>query len=173
MIEDYLRINELDFDDLLKMAELLDSIYRVGDKEGVERAPHLLVENPGADYIINNDEWKHNVRALEGEIEEIMAEPPEERGGVLFKTMDTPFNLISRVARKIAWEEKRDTVVLNTGHREGYAQIYVRSPSKDMSQLIGYFKEKGYGAGGKRGVMGLVIPSKYVSEATSIILEHL
>lgn len=173
ILKRFLRDNELTFKNLLKMAEMLDSIYRVGDKEGVEHAPHLLIEHTGPEYIMKNKEWANNIRNLEEKMEEIMTEPPVERGGLLFKKINTPYNLISRVTRKIAWEEKRDTLVINTGYTEEYAQIYVRSPSKDMSRLIQYFKGKGYSAGGKRGVMGLVIPIKNVDNAISKIINHL
>ena len=42
-ISNFCQETDLEFDDLLKMVYLLDSNYKLGDKEEVEKAPHLLL----------------------------------------------------------------------------------------------------------------------------------
>jgi hypothetical protein len=172
-LESFLGGSGIIFSDMLRMAHLLDSTHRVGDKAGVERVPHILPDEPNPRFILENEEWNQNLENLEGEVRNILAIPPEEVEGVLLKRMDTKYNIISTVTRRIAWETNRNTVVVNRGYLKGSTQIYARSGEHNLHSLIEDVKSKGYSAGGKEDVLGAVIPDPDVEFILGVILEYL
>jgi len=164
--------NGLTFGDLLRMTMLLDSNYRLGDKRAVEEAPRALLGHDGPSYILGNGGWSENLVLLEEEVRRLMDEPAETVRGTLMKRMDTGFNIISTVTRRLAWETGKDIVVVNTGFYADRAQIYVRSGSVDLGPLIQRGRELGLRVGGKREVLGAIVPEDRV-EAFEEILEFL
>ncbi|MFA5102530.1 MAG: single-stranded DNA-specific exonuclease, partial [Candidatus Thermoplasmatota archaeon] len=96
---------------------------------------------------------------LEKEIAHSVDAPYEEKDHVLLKRIHTKFNIISTVTRQIAWKTGKDAVVVNTGFFKEMDQIYVRS-KKDLQPLIQQGKMCGYRCGGKKEVLGAVIPKE-------------
>jgi len=158
IISDYCRGNGLEFGDLLRMAHLLDSSYKMGDREAVEEAPRLLLRRGGPGDILGNPEWNGNLRVLDGEIRRQLDTPSEEVQGVVVKRMETGYNIISTVTRRLAWEGGVDVVVVNTGLFEEADQVYARSGRRDLGPLIERGRALGFRAGGKRDVLGAVVP---------------
>ena len=95
---------------------------------------------------------------MEKKLDSVLSEPPEEVDGVQLKRLDTPFAIISQVTRKLAWGTGRDTVVVNTGFFEDQDQLYSRSSTVDYHGLITRAKELGFNTGGKKDVIGAIIP---------------
>jgi hypothetical protein len=159
LITDFCERQRLTFDEFLMMVYLLDSNYKVGDRKAVEETPHLLLEYTDAHRILQNIRWKNNLTLLEKEIAKHIDAPSEEKEHVLLKRIHTKFNIISTVTRKIAWNTGKDTVVVNTGFFKDRDQIYVRS-GKDLQPLIQQGKMLGYRCGGKKEVLGAVVPKE-------------
>lgn len=157
-ITDFCKDNNLEFQDMLKMVHLLDSNYKIGDKSAVEQAPHLL-KNNSAEQILNNKNWNINLERLEEEINKIINTSSNEIDGVIFKKIRTRYNIISTVTRKIAWETGKNTIVVNTGFFDDCDQIYLRS-NKDAAPIIQKGKLLGYRCGGKKEVLGAVVPKE-------------
>jgi hypothetical protein len=147
------------FDELLMVVYLLDSNYKVGDRKAVEEAPHLLLEYKDPQRILQNVRWKNNLISLEKEIVKYIDAPYEEKQNILLKRIHTKFNIISTVTRRIAWNLRKDTVVVNTGFFKDMDQIYVRS-GKNLQPLIQQGKMLGYRCGGKTEVLGAVVPKE-------------
>ncbi|DAC72392.1 MAG TPA: single-stranded DNA-specific exonuclease [Thermoplasmata archaeon] len=168
LITSFCSTEHLTFDELLTMVYLLDSNYKVGDRNAVEEAPHLLLGYTDAHRILQNVRWKNNLSLLETEIIKYIDAPFEEKQNILLKRIHTKFNIISTVTRKIAWNSGKDTVVVNTGFFKDMDQIYVRS-GKDLQPLIQQGKMFGYRCGGKREVLGAVVPK----EKTESFLEEI
>ena len=158
LIEEFMESESMGFDDLLEMVHRIDSSYKVGEREAVMRAPHQLRGCEDGSVILGNVEWKHNLEKLDAKITEILAEPYEMVDGVQVKRLDTPYAVISQVTRQLAWGTGKDTVVINTGFFEDMDQLYSRSNVVDMHVLIEQAKKKGYNAGGKKDVIGAIIP---------------
>jgi hypothetical protein len=172
LITDFCTKQHLSFDDLLIMVYLIDSNYKVGDRKAVEETPHLLLEYTDAQRILQNIRWKNNLVLLEKEIDKYIVVPFEERENVLLKRIHTKFNIISTVTRKIAWNAEKDTVVVNTGFFKDRDQIYVRS-GKDLQPLIQQGKMLGYRCGGKKEVLGAVVPKEKTESFVQEILHFL
>ena len=170
-ITDFCKENNLEFDDMLKMVYLMDSNYKINDKEAVELAPHQL-KNNSAEEILNNKKWNENLAILEEEIKKIMDNPYDEIDGVIFKKINTKYNIISTITRKIAWETGKNTIVVNTGFFEDKDQIYLRS-LKDADPIIQKGKALGYRCGGKKEVLGAIVPKEKTDSFIEEILKFL
>jgi len=171
-ITDFCNENNLKFEDLLKMVYLMDSNYKLGDKIAVEKAPHILLENGSASDILNNKIWNGNLSKLNEEINKILERPSDEVGGVIFKKINTPYNIISTITRKIAWETGKNTVVVNSGFFDNKDQIYMRS-SKNAEPMIKRGKSLGFKCGGKKEVLGAIVPKNKTDSFVQEILDFL
>jgi hypothetical protein len=152
--------NSVSFEELLELVYRIDSSYKVGDRESVTEAPHLLMKYQTRDDILENKKWENNLRNLEEKLANVLAKEPEMVEGIQVKRLDTPYAIISQVTRRLAWGTGKDTVVLNTGFFENQDQIYSRSQTVDYHDLIAWAKQLGFNAGGKKDVIGAIIPKK-------------
>ena len=173
VVQGYATDNGLTFDDLHGMVQLIDSCYKVGDREAVMGAPRLLADMDGPDTITGNRAWRRNTEAFEGELERIFEVPPADREGVLYVELDTGFSVISTVARRLAWGADRDAVVVNRGFFEGEDQVYARSGRLDMQPMIERAKSLGFNAGGKRDVIGAIVPKGETDAFVSELIKYL
>lgn len=160
--------NKITFDDLIKMAYLLDSNYKLGDKEAVEKAPHQLLTDSSKDVILKNETWNQNYEKLNNEIERQLNMPNENIDGIIFKKIETQYNIISTITRKVAWESGKNTLVINTGFFKDKDQIYMRG-KKDASPVIKKGKELGFKCGGKKEVLGAIVPK----DKTNMFIEEI
>ena len=172
IITDFCNENNLSFEDLLKMAYLLDSNYKLGDKKTVEKAPHMLLENGSASDILNNKTWNKNLTKLNDEITNILEKPSDEISGIILKKINTPYNIISTITRKIAWDTGKNTVVVNSGFFNDKDQIYMRS-TKNAEPMIQRGKSLGFKCGGKKEVLGAIVPKDKTDSFVQEILEFL
>jgi len=158
-IHSFCEKEQFTFDELLHMVYLLDSNYKIGDRKAVEEAPHLLFRDSDAHWILQNAQWKNNLQLLEKEIAKFVDIPGEEKQGVMLKWIQTKYNIISTVTRKVFWSTKKDIVIVNTGFFKDRDQIYVRS-HYNLQPLILLGKTLGYRCGGKAEVFGAVVPKE-------------
>jgi single-stranded DNA-specific DHH superfamily exonuclease len=172
IMNDFCGKHQLNFENLLSMVYLLDSSYKIGDQKAVEKIPRQLLDFTDGTQILQNKQWQKNLRLLETEIEKYSNEPFEEINHVLLKRIHTKYNIISTVTRKIAWSSGKDTVVVNTGFFNDMDQIYVRS-KKDLQPLIQQGKSLGYRCGGKKEVLGAVLPKDKTESFVQNILHEL
>ena len=172
VINDFCKNNNLTFDDMLKMVYLLDSNYKLGDKEIVEEAPHFLLKNGKSDFILNNKNWNDNFNKLNKEIEKQLSMPEDDINGIILKKINTPYNIISTVTRKVAWDSGKNTVVVNTGFFNDMNQIYVRS-KKNAEPMIMRGKSLGFKCGGKKEVLGAIVPKDKTDSFLKEILDFL
>jgi len=164
--------NNMTFEDLLKMAYLIDTNYKLGDKEAVEQAPHYLLENNSINDILENKTWNENYENINEEITKQVNTPNDEINGIIFKKINTPYNIISTVTRKIAWDSGKNTLVINTGFFGDKDQIYVRG-KKDAAPIIKRGKELGFKCGGKKEVMGAIVPKDQTDSFVIEIIDFL
>ncbi len=170
-------LNKLDakFDEVLKCAYYLDSNYKVGDREAVTRSPDILkgVEYPS--QILEREDLKENYDNLNKAIkEEASGELETVKTNVFYREMESPYNIISTVTRKLAWSREGDIIIVaNSEYKEGETQIYIRGPIPDSEKIIQMVKEEGYSAGGKSDVVGMVIPTEEKNRLMDEIKNHL
>ena len=172
IINTYCATNKLTFDDLHKMVYLLDSNYKLGDKQAVEHAPHELLQITSPHHILQNNTWNTNLHKLETEMTKQLNIPEEEIKGILIKRIDTPYNIISTITRKVAWNSGKNTIVINPAYFPNKSQVYVRSII-NIEPMIARGKELGFKCGGKKEVLGAIIPKNQTDGFVNEIITFL
>lgn len=171
-ITNFCNENNLTFGDMLKMVYLLDSSYKIGDGKSVEKAPHLLLNYTSANEILENTQWNENLTKLNEEITKQLEQASDEINGTILKKINTSYNIISTITRKVAWESGKNTLVINTGFFEDMDQIYVRS-NKNAEPMIKRGKDLGFKCGGKKEVLGAIVPKEKTDSFVEEIMEFL
>ena len=151
-----------DFQTMLEVVSLLDSSYKLGARDEVRKMPWFLMDLEEPSEILKRSDLRDNVRKLDSAIQaEVHAHIDETEPGVLYLEMESPYNIISTVTRQIAWaNEDKIVVVVNDSFMEGNIQVYIRGPIPDSQSIIEAARDKGYSAGGKSDVVGMVIPDE-------------
>ncbi|CAB50080.1 DHH family phosphoesterase [Pyrococcus abyssi] len=168
------RVNELlklDREDALKLVELIDSNYIIMNRKAVEEAVRVLLEN-GVKDILEYEPWLRNVEAINKEIERALANV-EVKGEIAFVEFESPFNIISKVARRLVWEEGNEIAIVVNRNFHGKAQVYCRALNLDLKPLIEKLKVSGFNAGGKREVLGCICERGEVDKVVEVIVEEL
>jgi len=171
-IMEFCRSSNISFDEMLKMAYLLDANYKMGDRKAVEEAPIKLLGFDSPDDILHNKQWNENYKKLNGEIQKIIEQPSEKIDDIILKKIDTSYNIISTVTRKIAWDTGKNTLVINTGFFEDKDQIYMRG-NKNAEPMIKRGKDLGFKCGGKKEVLGAIVPKDKTDFFVKEILDFL
>jgi len=172
VIERFCKKEKTRFEDLLRAVHLIDSNYKLNMKKEVEKIPWLLRDMDIKD-ILEHPMWNRNNEILEEEIQEIVSNEDAwiKKGKTLIIEINTTHNIISSIARKIAWSTGMDTVVMNRG-LDRYVQIYVRSKN-NLTGLIDLLKEKNLKAGGKRDVVGILAEREKAEEILEFVVNFL
>ena len=98
----------------------------------------------------------------------ILEAPGEQINDLIFKKINTPYNIISTITRKVSWSTGKNTLVINTGFFDDKDQIYMRS-KKNAEPIIKRGKELGFKCGGKKEVLGAVVPK----DKTNMFIEEI
>ncbi|MBP1911692.1 DHHA1 domain-containing protein [Thermococcus stetteri] len=160
----------------LRLVELIDSNYIAMEREAVEEAVRVLLENEVKD-LLEYGPWVRKAEAIREAIESAVSSV-EEKNGFAFVEFESPFNIISKVARKLVWEMNHRGAVVINGNFHGKAQLYFRISSEeaeriDMAEVIARVKALGTNAGGKREVLGCVCERDKIEDVIAIIEEYL
>jgi len=159
-------------EDAMKLVSLLDSNYIVMDREGVEEAVNTILGSEPKE-LLENERWIRNLSLIEKEIWRALNNI-ENVGKFTRIEFNSNFNIISKVVRKAVWVMGYDVVLaINRGFGEG-GQIYLRVKPElakeiDIPAIIRELKLRGFNAGGKREVLGLICPKDRIDEALSVI----
>lgn len=167
-IEAFIEMSSLSFDDLMMMVELIDSNYKVGDREMAQNAVYFLKNNklsPGA--ILDNKIWNKNLEDIEKEMVIQGRKPVKITDGIAIQEIDTKYNIISTLTRQLAWgSDSKVSIVVNRGYFDTEGQVYIRagSPNVILKPVIDLAQNNGYSAGGKKEVAGIVLPKEDIDE---------
>ncbi len=158
--------------DALKVANLMDTNHIMMDRKGVEKSVRFAAFAEPVE-LLKREEWLKNSIKIEEEIEDVLS-GLRITTGMAWIEFSSDFNIISKVARKLVWDQGFNAVAVNRDFN-GMAQLYVRfrNPSPLIARLIFEFKAKGFNAGGKDDVMGAVCQKNRVDEAIRIVEEVL
>ena len=163
-------------EEALRLVELIDSNYIAMDREGVEEAVRVLLRKDIKE-LLEYKPWVRKAEAIREAIKGAVSNP-KERNGFAIVHFESPFNIISKVARKLVWEMNyRGAVVIN-GNFHGKGQVYFRISAKEaerikVAEIIERIKALGANAGGKREVLGCICGRDIISEVMAIIEEYL
>lgn len=157
IITDFCNQNNLTFDQLLTMVYLIDSNYKIGDRAEIEKMPQYFLNLSNPSDILTHPRWTQNLEKINNEIALQLKSDSQQINGLIYKKIHTSYSIISTITRQISWETKKDTLVVNTGFFADSDEIYVRS-SKDLTPMIARGKSLGFKCGGKKEVLGSIVP---------------
>ena len=132
-IDKLLKREGLSREDALRLVELIDSNYIAMDREGVEEAVKVILSNPLKE-LLEYEPWVKKAEAIRDAIEEAVSRV-EEKNGFAVMRFESPFNIISKVARKLVWGiGYRGAVVVNENFH-GKAQVYFRISGEEAERI--------------------------------------
>ncbi len=168
IVEKVLLKHGLEFSDIQRAVDLLDSSFKLDKREEVIENVHLVLQ--GLDAVLESSGLQRNLDVVNREIER-WVDKAEDRGNYYFLRMSTRYHIISAVTRRLAWIHGKSALVIN--RREDRDEIYVRSPDSDFNAipLIDMARGMGYRAGGKKEVMGAILPPNEGEMFATKILE--
>ena len=147
----------------MKRCKNTDKHIKLKNRMQQESVHHILKTT--IVLLINYDD-------LNKEISKHLELSGDEIERIIFKKIDTPYNIISTVTRRIAWDSGKNTMVLNTGFFKDMDQVYVRG-KKNAGPLIKRGKELGFKCGGKKEVLGAIVPKDKTDSYVEEILDFL
>ncbi len=159
-------------EEAMRLVSLLDSNYIVMDRKGVEDAVQTILSSEPKE-LLENERWLKNMSIIEKEIWRALNNV-ENAGRFTKIEFNSDLNIISKVVRKAVWVMGYDVVLaVNRGFGER-GQIYLRvkpelAKTIDVPAIVSELRRRGFNAGGKREVMGLVCPKERIDEALSVI----
>ncbi len=170
IVEKVMKDENLNEDELQLAVELLDSSFKLNNREEVMENVHLALQ--GIEDVLENEKLHRNLEYISKEIER-WSESAEDMGKYAFLEMQSPYMIISSVTRRIAWGRKKPAIVVN--HKDDRDEFYIRFPNNEHSALplIEIAKKRGYNAGGKDEVMGTILPPGKGRDFAKEILEVL
>ena len=150
-IESVARESGLTIASLLEAVELVDSCYRLLDRECVSEAVDIAFSE-GVEGILRSDFLRGKKELLKGELSKSTIGVKEvlRRDPYLVYELDSGLYITSYVGRELAAENPDKVVVLY--HRLkplNKTYIYVRSQTKHLRDCIHLFRNKGLEVGGK------------------------
>ncbi len=174
-VKEFLESSGQEFDSFLQAVYYLDSNYKMGDRKAVSQEARFLKDAQSLQDVLDRDDLKENYHKIQDAIEdEVEGEKRALKEDVMYREMESPYNIISTVTRRLAWSnDEKIVIVSNCEYMENDCQMYIRGPIPDSEKIIQYLTGKGHSAGGKSDVVGMVIPQDEKEEILDKILDML
>lgn len=158
-VEEMMKEYQLSFDEVQRITKLLDTMYIVGESEGLEYAIELLRKDPA--FVLKDERLLANEKRIAEEFNRECAKEMKDMGhSIQYMRIESPLSLISEVTRAKA-KEHPDAIIMTDQIWGEMASFYVRrrNAAVDLSGVVDLARSKGYNAGGKPEVAGVVIPA--------------
>jgi oligoribonuclease NrnB/cAMP/cGMP phosphodiesterase (DHH superfamily) len=159
-VEEMMKQYDVTFDEILWMTKFLDTMYMIGDDEGLVYAIELLRTNPAG--ALTDERLLNNHKELSEALNEVLSQPMQEIGPFIrYLPIQTDYSLTSEVTRAKS-RQYPDEVIITDQVRGEDATLYVRRRRApiDLSCVVDLARKKGFNAGGKPEVAGVVLPSR-------------
>lgn len=156
------------FDEFRQAVKIIDLQYKTGERERVYEIVRFLLENPV--FSVSGEQRFTEVETLIEEEKAREFKRLRELEGLNFIFTPSRFRIVSDLARRLYAEypEKLNVVI---GLQGSYLNFYLRTSAVDLSPLVRKAKEFGYYAGGKREVIGAVLPKEKLVEYQALLEE--
>ncbi|MBN1390099.1 MAG: DHH family phosphoesterase [Candidatus Thermoplasmatota archaeon] len=159
-----------------RIVTLIDTNYLAVDIEGVEEAVKLVL-SLSYHEMLKHPPWVERDQDIQGAMDSCMARR-EDLDGFTVIDITSPYNIVSKLARKAVWELGYSGALVINRDFHGKGQTYFRidqetSKRIDIASIIAGLREIGINAGGKREVVGCIYPIERTEEVLDIFRPHL
>lgn len=168
-VKEYLNKMRWRWRDLVELAELVDSTYRVGNIEGIVKSTDKLLDyNNDLGRALRDREWANARKLVENEIEAHVNIQPSEtiNGKILVFKIKSAYYIASAITRRLALKYQDKIIVVSFRHmKDGPCHIYARSWKYDLMKVIISLALRGYNIGGKNEVAAITIECYKLEQA--------
>ncbi len=157
-VEEMMKEHGLTFDQIQRITKRIDTMYMVGDDKGLEYAIMLLRKNPLD--ALTDPRLSANEQELKDVMAKTLSQPLQEISSlILYMPIVSEYSLTSEVTRAKS-QQYPDQIIVTDQRRGADATLYVRRRTApiDLGCVVDYARAKGYNAGGKPEVAGVVLP---------------
>lgn len=172
-VEQMMKEHRVTLKELIHITKLIDSCYVWHDFDGMKEAIQILHGDPL--NIKTNERFIENDKKLSQELAHVLRAPlTEERPHVLSLHIESAASIISETTRFLSSEHPDDVIVTDQSYEE-FGNIYVRRSSCDidLSYIAEEARKRGYTAGGKSEVTGVILPHADVALFKQWIIDSL
>lgn len=159
MIEQVMQDAGLSFEETLRITKLIDTSYIIGKEEDLHYAIELIRDNPAK--ALTDERLLANDERIKTEFDREVAKEMEAiTENIVYMPIESELSLISEVTRAKA-REHEDLVVVTQQTWGEMSSFYVRRRTVDidLGVIVDMARGKGFNAGGKPEVAGVVIPT--------------
>ncbi len=168
-LKEYLDRRKWKWESLVELAELVDSMYRIGDVEGIVRSiDKLLNYNNDLDSALKDNEWASARRLVEEELEKHVNTQPSEiiDNRILVFRVESAYYIASAITRRLALKYQDKIVVVSFKHLgKEPCHVYARSWRYNLIEIITSLILRGYNVGGKNEVAAITIECSRLEQA--------
>jgi len=179
LVEDVGRKYDMDIEELIMLSNLIDSNYMSGDRRKVVKAVDILIkyfDKPRE--LLNYTPWIRQCNDIMKEIDKYTHVPPKKVGSnIYFLEINSKYLITSSIGRSLARRYRGSYIIVGSPslHRN-YSQIYVRIHGDNkinLSTIVDKLVEKGFYAGGKPNVFGVIVPKRKYNYLIQWIINEL
>jgi hypothetical protein len=164
IIKRVLEENGLDFDRAQEIAANIDSCYITGDKAHIRRLVRLLSDiSFDVKMLLDDKSLLDNRQKIGSYVRDIVEgdKDVDEDKKTVYVSYGSSYHIISSVTRELARRFPGYLVIVLNDPGTGEANIYFRTRrDMDLRPVIDLAHKKGYNAGGKKEVAGVILPGR-------------
>ncbi len=171
-----LKENNLNMRLARSIVSLIDSNFMMNKRASVREAVLAIEKMNDIGKVLENEEWKENLKILQSEIREEMEDGSMKiLDKVIVKELKSSLRIIPKVTRKLSKKYPKKIVIVINRNDERIDNVYFRrrEMNVDLGSVVELARSKGYNAGGKQEVAGVYVPKdktdKFVKEALELI----
>lgn len=179
-VERIIEENGLSFDKCVEITKSIDSCYVLNDIDGIKDNMVFLINNNDNQIIglINSDRLLGNREKVVKEINMIVNSEQKvlEKEKIIIKEIETDYHIISDITRTLSKKYDSYVIIVINRSSNSMSNIYFRTKINDINlyNVMDLALKKGYKAGGKKEVAGIILPekevNKFISIATKLII---
>lgn len=176
IVERVLAQEGLDFATALRITKRIDMLSMIGDHKALEYGIALLRDDPRR--ALSDPRLNEYANMLAAELTRWETAMLHDDGmGVFYGSLDSPYHILSEITRRQA-KKYSDHIIICDQHLGEWSNLYVRTRRGDidLSFLVDIARKRGYNAGGKKEVAGILLPlqdfSSFRQEVFELLHQH-
>ncbi|MBN1538847.1 MAG: DHH family phosphoesterase [Candidatus Thermoplasmatota archaeon] len=171
-VKDQLDQAGITIEEAKKIVILIDTSYVAVDLEAVEEAVNVVLSATPQE-LLAMPLWTQRHGDIRRSMKDAISNM-EVIEGFAFIEYSSPYNIISKIARKAVWDMSHTGALVVNRDFHGKGQTYFRVDPEtadrvDISLIIAKLKGIGINAGGKKEVVGSIYPVERTEEVLSVI----
>ncbi|MCD4669545.1 MAG: DHH family phosphoesterase [Actinomycetia bacterium] len=176
-VTDILNKNNLNFDQAQEIVKNIDSSYIINDEKQIKWIVDLLARDKNKiKKLLKNRKLLISRQKIENAIESIIESgyTKDDDRQIIYKKYKSEFHIISNITRELAKKFSDYLIIVINNSKKEDSNIYFRNrKGLNLVPLIELAHNYGFNSGGKKEVVGVILPessiSGFLEEAINIL----